>query len=97
MKEKLQNALKIVSGMNVAHALVLTLVGKAVIFDVSLSTVLLTVPVLGYEAYRLWLKSREPKPIQLNIEVQRELEQLKGKLAALTMDKNVKSPNARVW
>lgn len=97
MKQKLQAALKYLSGMNLAHALVLAIVAKAIFIDVSLSTVLLTIPVLGYEAYQLWLKAREPKPVEINHEVQKELEQLKGKLAALTMDKNVKPSVSRYF
>jgi hypothetical protein len=98
MNEKLQTALKKLSGMNVAHALVLALVAKSIFIDVSFSTVLLTVPVLAYEAYELWLKSKRPNPVLINDEVKKELELVKGKLNALTMDKNVgPGKNARYF
>lgn len=97
MKEKLQKALKFTSGINIAHALVLGLVVKAIILDVSLSGMLLSIPILAYEAYRLWLKTQEPKPALIDAEVRKELEQVKSKLAALTMDKNVKPVVTRYY
>jgi len=97
MKEKIKLALAKLSGINLAHTLVLLLVIKAIIFDVTPATVALTVPVLAYEAYNLWLKSKKPDPIVLNEEVRKELELVKTKLNAVTMDKNVKPEKVRYF
>lgn len=97
MKEKLQTALKYFSGINLAHTLVLALVVKAIVSDVSFSAMLLTVPVLAYEAYNLYLKSKKPDPVILNEEVKKELDSVKGKLNALTMDKNVQPVKSRYF
>lgn len=97
LSNKIKLAIAKLSGMNLAHALVLALVAKAIFIDVSISTVLLTVPVLGYEAYRLFLKSKQPDPVVINEEVKKELELVKGKLSALTMDKNVVPQKTRYF
>lgn len=97
MKETLKRAWNLLVGMNLAHILVLAIVAKTLIFDISLATVLLTVPVLGFEAYKLFLKSKTPDPVRMNEEFRKELEQVKGKLSAISMEKNVKAPNQRYF
>ena len=94
---KVKLGLSRLSGTNFAHTLVLALVGKAIISDVSPSAMLITVPVLGYEAYKLYLKSKKPEPAQIQEEVKKELELVKSKLSALTMDKNVVPQKTRYF
>lgn len=91
LKEKLSVATKYLSSLNLAYMLVLGLVAKALISDVSFATVLLTIPVLAYEGYKLFLKSKQPDPVRVSGEVQKQLEIVQAKLSALTMQQNVKA------
>jgi hypothetical protein len=75
---------------NVAHILVLGLVIKALITDVSYPAFLLTIPILSYEAYKLYIKHKTPDVIQFNSELRKELDNMKAKLNAQTLDKNIK-------
>lgn len=97
MKDTLKKAWRSIVGMNLAHALILGIVAKTLIFDISLAAVLLTVPVLAFEAYKLFLKSKTPDPIRMNEDVRKDLEQMKSKLSAMSMEKNVKSPTQRYF
>ncbi len=90
MKEKLKN-------VNYSYLLVLGLVVKAIVSPFSAGTFLIALPVLGYEAYKLYLKNKEPDPIQINHEIQREVDQIKAKLSSLTMEKNVKTQPSRYF
>lgn len=83
-------------GMNLAYLLVLGLVVKALVSDISYPAFLVAIPVLGYEGYKLYLKSKKPDPVRVNQEVQNELEAMKSKLSGLTMEKTV-SPNKRYF
>lgn len=85
------------SVVNLSHVLVLALVVKALVSDVSYSTFLLTLPVLGFEAYKLYLKSKKPDPVQLDAEMRKELDNIKAKINAQTMDKNIKQPVPRYF
>lgn len=80
-----------VSRVNLAHLLVLGLVVKAIISDISYATFLLTIPVLAFEGYKLYLKAKQPDPIKINEEVVKELDNIKSKLNAQTMEKSMKS------
>lgn len=82
---------------NYAYILVLALMGKALISDISISTFLLTVPVLAYEGYKLYLKNKKPDPVKISAEVQRELDQMKSKLNAVTAERSVKQPVQRYF
>lgn len=97
MKEMLEKAKKYLSGMNVAHALVLAIVAKSLFSETPVSVVLLTVPVLAYEAYKLFLKSKTPDPVVINDEVKKELELIKSRVVAMSMEKNVKSDKVRYF
>lgn len=79
------------SRVNLAYVLVLGLVVKAIISDISYATFLLTVPVLAFEGYKLYLKAKQPDPIKINEEVVKELDNIKSKLNAQTMEKSMKS------
>lgn len=97
MKHWLKKAMSYLVGMNLAYTLVLALVTKSIFFPISLAEVLLTVPVLGYEAYKLFLQSKKPDPIVLNDEVKKDLELLKGRLSAMNMEKNLKPENKKYF
>ena len=85
------------SKINLAHVLVLGLVVKATINDISYPSFLLTVPVLGYEAYKLYIRSKTPNPIELDVELRKELDNIKSKLNAQTLEKGLKAPVARYF
>lgn len=87
--EKLRLLAKKLSGINLAWALVLTLLVKALIFDVSIATFLITIPILGFEGYKLFLKSKAPDPVRLDAELRKELDNMKSKLNLVSMEKNV--------
>lgn len=86
-----------VAGMNIAHLLVLGLIGKSLFTTLPATAVALTVPILGFEAYRLYLKSKSPDPVRINAEVQKELDQVKSKLTALTMKENIEPAKKRYF
>lgn len=79
----------ILLGANYAHLLVLGLVIKAIAFDVSYASFLLTIPVLGFEAYKLYIKSKKVEPFVLDAEVRKELDNMKSKLNATTLEKSL--------
>lgn len=79
------------SGMNFAYVLVLGLLTKALVSTVSYADFLITIPVLSYEGYKLYLKHKTPAPMILDAEVRRELDNIKSKLNASTLDKNLKA------
>lgn len=77
--------------MNFAYLLTLGLMIKALIFDISYAAFLLTIPVLVFEGYKLYLKSKTPDPIALDAEVRKELDNIKSKLNANTFEKGLAS------
>ena len=93
-----------VSQLNLSHLLVLGLVIKAIVSDISIPTFLISIPVLAYEGYKLYLKSKKPEPVQINEAIMKRLdahkedvEAIKAKLTAQTMEKNLKSPIPRYF
>ena len=102
--EKLRAAYKYLSGMNFAYILVLGLLGKALISDVSYASFLLTIPVLAYESYRLYIRSKTPDPIQHDIAImkrfdqfQDDLDKVKSKVNATSLEKNLNAPVKRFF
>lgn len=83
-------------GTDLARGLALALVLKALIFDVSYATVLLLVPLLGYEGYKLFLKSKKPDPFQMDTEIRKELEAVKTRISALNMEKSMAAASAPI-
>lgn len=83
--------------VNYAHLLVLGLVAKALISDVSYASFLITIPVLGFEAYKLYIRSQTPDAIQVDTELRKELDNIKSKLNAQTFEKSVKPPVPRYF
>lgn len=91
----LKSAYSRLSTLNYSHLLVLGLVVKAIVSDVSYATFLLTVPVLGYESYKLYLKSKKVDPVAINHEVMDRLDKLQAKVNASTLERSVTpSPQA---
>lgn len=82
--------------LNFAHLLVLGLVIKSIVHDVSVAAFLLTIPVLAFESYKLYLKHKTPEPVQIDAAIikrldanKEELDAIKSKLTAQTLEKNV--------
>jgi hypothetical protein len=92
--QKLKSALLAV---NVGYLLVLGLAVKALITDVPLSIGFITLPILGFEAYKSYLKSKQPDPVRINVEVQRELDNMKAKLNAMTLERSAKPQPTRYF
>lgn len=87
--ERVRSLIQKLNGMNLAHSLVLALVVKAIVFDISYATFLIAIPVLAYEAYQLHLKSKTPDPIKIPQEIQDQLNAIKSKLQAEVVNKSV--------
>lgn len=95
--EKLRAVYKYISGINFAYILILGLLGKALISDVSYATFLLTIPVLGFEAYKLYIKTKTPDPIVHDRAIMDELDKLKAKVNATSMEKNLATAPKRYF
>lgn len=95
--EKLRAVFKYISGINLAYILVLALMIKAVISDVSYPTFLLTIPILCFEGYKLYIKSKKPDPVVFDAELRKELENIKSKVNANSLDKNINAPMKRYF
>lgn len=95
--DKVRSMLKYIVGMNFAHILVVGLLVKALISDVSYATFLLTIPILAYEGYRLFLKSKKPDPIHFDQELRKELDNIKAKISAGQIDQSMKKPMQRYF
>lgn len=95
------NRLKaIISGTNFAYLLILALVVKSIVSDVSYAAFLLTIPVLGFESYKLYLKSKAPNQVVLDAEMRKELDNIKSKLNANAFEKGLtaaSTPNKRYF
>lgn len=76
-------------GLNFAHILVLGLVVKAIVSDISISTFLISIPVLAFEGYKLYIKSKQPDPIAIDAEIRKELDNIKAKVNAGAFEKNI--------
>jgi hypothetical protein len=95
--EKLRAVYNYASSLNFAYLLILGLLGKALISDVSYATFLLTIPVLGYEGYKLYIKSKTPDAVVLDAELRKELDNIKSKINAGNMDKGVNAMPKRYF
>lgn len=100
--EKLRASYNYISNINFAYVLVLGLLSKALILDVSYATFLITVPVLAFEGYRLYIKSKTPEPIQHDLAIikrfdqfQEDLDKVKSKVNANNLEKNISSGPAK--
>lgn len=93
--DKYLNWAKSLSTLDYARILILALVAKALIFDISYATFLITIPVLSFEAYKLYLKARAPDPVKINDEVKREIDAIKTRLNANSLQKDLKETTAK--
>lgn len=50
---------------------------------------MLAIPVLGYEGYKLFLRSKKPEPVVIEGELRKEMDRMNNKLSALTMERGV--------
>lgn len=79
--------------VNVAYTLVFGLAIHAMLPIEStvhpLSVAFLTVPLLAYEGYKLFLSHKKPDPVKINEEIQKEIDAIKSKLNILTLEKTV--------
>jgi hypothetical protein len=76
-------------GTNFAYLLILGLVVKAIVSDISIATFLLSIPILGFESYKLYIKHKTPDPIVINEEIKAELDKLKAKVNAGQFQKSM--------
>ncbi len=90
MKEQLKS-------LNWPYILVLGLIVKAICSEFSAGTFLIALPVVAYEAYKLYLKHKEPDPVKINAEVQADINAMKAKLSALTLNQNIKEQPKRYF
>ncbi len=95
--EKLASLKAYLTASNIAYTLILSLLAKSLIVAPSIEVALIMVPVLGYEGYKMFLKSKTPDPVRINAEVQKDLDQLKSKLSALSMRDSVAEPKKRYF
>ncbi len=79
-------------GSNFAYALVLALVVKAIVSDINYATFLLTIPILSYESYKLYIKTKTPDAVALDAELRKELDQIKAKVNATTLGQGISGP-----
>lgn len=79
-------------GSNFAYLLILGLVVKALIHDVSYATFLLTLPILGFESYKLYIQTKKPDPVAIDESIRKELDNIKAKLNANTLEKGINAP-----
>lgn len=89
--DRLKSFFSYIYGMNYAYLLVLALMVKAIVSDVSYASFLLTIPVLAFEGYKLYLKAKTPSPVVLDAEMRKELDNIKSKLNATTFEKGLGS------
>jgi hypothetical protein len=82
---------------NVALILVAAIAVKAVVLDVSVAAMLVIVPILAFEAYKLYLQHKAPEPVKINEEVQKDLDSIKSKLNLLHVEKSFKTPTGRYF
>lgn len=87
--DKFLSVYNYLSSRNYTHFLLLALLVKGVISDVSYSVALLTVPVLLFQAYQLYIKTKTPDAVVLDAEVRKELDNIKAKLNAGSMEKSL--------
>lgn len=90
-------SLKWLQAVNISHVLVLGLVVKAIVSDVSYASFLLTIPVLSYEAYKMYLAARAPTAIKMDAELLKEIDNIKSKLNAQTLEKGIKPSSVPRW
>lgn len=95
--ERFRLAYNYLSTRNYTHFLLLGLLAKGLISDVSYATVLLTAPILLFEAYKIYIKTKTPDPIVLDAEVRKELDNIKSKLNAVQMEKGITQPVKRYF
>lgn len=93
--DKFHIAYNYLSTRNYTHFLLLALLAKGLVSDVGYSTVLLTVPILLFDAYRIYIKSREPIAIVHDKAIMDELDKLKAKVNANSMEKNLSAAPAK--
>ncbi len=96
---KLKSFYNYASKHSLAPILILAIIVKSIVFDISYATFLLTIPVLAFEGYKLYLNSLKPNPILLDAELRKELDQLKSKVNAQTFEKglNAQAPAKRYF
>lgn len=81
--------------VNPTLVLVAAIAIKAVALDVSVAAMLVTVPLLAYEAYKLYLAQKLPNPVLISEEMRKELDNIKSKLNLLHVEKSLKPPQSR--
>ncbi len=86
---KLRSLYAKASGINFAYLLILGLVVKALVSDISIATFLLSVPVLAFESYKLYLKTKVQDPVVINHEVMDRLDKLQAKVNAGTLERGL--------
>lgn len=89
--------MEMLKNVNYALFLVAAIAVKAVAFDVSVAAMLVTVPLLAFEGYKLYLKHKTPEPIKFTAEIQKEIDAIKSKLNLLQVEKSLKPQPSRYF
>ena len=84
--EKVKNFLY---GTNFALLVFLSLATKSLIFNTSLSETLAFGFACAVYGYGQYLKSKQPEPVRINKEIKQEIDNLKGAMNAIKMDKTI--------
>lgn len=95
--EKLSLAWQKICSVNYTYLLVLGLVIKSIAVGIDYPDFLISIPVLSFEAYKLYLKHKTPDPVAINAEVQRDLDGIKSKLNMMSMEKNMQAAPAKKY
>ena len=95
--DKFKKIYSYLSGTNFAYLLVLAVVIKSVVSDISYAAFLVTIPVLAFEGYKLFLKSKKPDAIIINTEIQKQLDNIHAKVNANQMDQTLTKPMKRYF
>lgn len=75
----------------------LALATKAVVLNISLADAMAFLCACGVYGYQCYLKSKQPDPVRINAEVKQELDNLKGALSAIKLEKNMSAQAKRFF
>lgn len=95
--QRLKVLLAKLSGTNLAALVFFSLATKATVFNITLPEALAFLCACAVYGFHSYLKSKQPDPIRINSEVQKELDNIKGAMSALKLEKNISSQAKRFF